>query len=47
MEQMSNKILVKSTDDNSSLNQSNNITPIEVVINEDNERKIFLVIKVL
>jgi len=38
MEQMSNKILIKSTNDTSKINQSNNTTPIDLVINEDNER---------
>ncbi|ORX59946.1 exocyst complex subunit Sec15-like protein [Piromyces finnis] len=40
MEQMSNKILIKSTDHNSSINQSNNITPIDLVINEDTEQNL-------
>jgi len=40
MEQMSNKILIKSTNDASKINQSSNTTPIDLVINEDNEQNL-------
>jgi len=39
MEQMSNKILLK-TNNTISIKQSNNVTPIDLVINEDNEQNL-------